>query len=333
MSVKTYIIAEVGGNHDGDLAKAIELVKQAKLAGANAVKFQHYKAEKLVLPSMPSVPLARKKFKKQIDRFKSLELSFENTLKIISECRKQKIDFLTTAYDQSLLSKFEKYMKFIKIGSGDLTHHKLIKDAVSYKKPIILSTGMATYDEIKKAVLLIPSKQRILLHCVSIYPLPHKKVNIMNIKRLMNLYKNIPVGYSDHTIGYDACLLAVSLGAKFLEKHFTLNSKLDYGDHSLSLDPKEFKKMTDKIKIIHEMLGTPEKPISGEEKFKKFLRRGIYANKNLSKGKKINEKDFDLLRPENSISAKEFKKILNKRLIKNIKKGQELKKIFLDRTS
>ena len=126
----------------------------------------------------------QKKFKKQIDRFKSLELSFESTLKIISECRKQKIDFLTTAYDQSLLSNFEKYMRFIKIGSGDLTHHKLIKDAVKYKKPIILSTGMATYDEIKKAALLIPARQRILLHCVSIYPLPHKKVNMMNLKRL-----------------------------------------------------------------------------------------------------------------------------------------------------
>ena len=137
---------------------------------------------------MPSVPLARKKFKKQIDRFKSLELSSESTLKIISECKKQKIDF-TTAYDQTLLSNFEKYMRFIKIGSGDLTHHKLIKDAVKYKKPIILSTGMATYDEIKKATLLIPAKQRILLYCVSIYPLPHKKVNIMNLKKLMNLTK------------------------------------------------------------------------------------------------------------------------------------------------
>lgn len=328
MSNKTYIIAEVGGNHDGDLTKAIELVKQAKSAGANAVKFQHYKAENLVIPSMPSVPLARKKFKKQIDRFKSLELSSESTLKIISECKKQKIDFLTTAYDQTLLSNFEKYMRFIKIGSGDLTHHKLIKDAVKYKKPIILSTGMATYDEIKKATLLIPAKQRILLYCVSIYPLPHKKVNIMNLKKLMNLYKNTPIGYSDHTIGYDACLLAVSLGAKFIEKHFTLNSKLDYGDHSLSLDPKEFKKMTDKVKIIHDMLGSSEKPIPGENKFRRFLRRGIYANKNLNKGKKINEKDFDFLRPENSLSAKEFKNILNKKLRKNIRKGQELKKDF-----
>ena len=300
---EVYVIAEVGGNHNGDAGVALRLVEAAAAAGANAVKFQTYRAETLVHPDLEAMPLAAKHYRRQFDRFKSLELSWDVYEVIIARCAELEIDFLTTPFDIQALEQMADFMPAIKIASGDLTFHPLIESAVATGKPVILSTGMADAEEIRGAAALIPATQRVLLHCVSMYPLPGEKANLRAIPALAEAIGETVVGYSDHSIGIEAPLAATALGARVIEKHFTLDNSQELGDHRLSIEPAELKSMVEAIRRIAAMLGSGEIGLTdGELPMRRMLRRGIYAARNLPAGTVISADDLVYLRPETGLT-------------------------------
>ncbi len=316
---RLYVIAEVGGNHDGEAEKAHRLIDEAARAGADAVKFQTYTADTLVHPEMESVPIARKFYKTQFERFRSLEFDNEVYAGLIAQCDALGLDFMTTPYDLDILARFAPAMPTIKIASGDATYHDLIRAAVTTKKPVILSTGMCNYAEIAAAAALVPRNQLVLLHCVSTYPLPDEDVNLAAISRLREDYPDVTVGYSDHSLGGEACWGAVALGAVVLEKHFTLDHTIELGDHRLSLEPDEMASMVEKVKRLHVMRGTAEKPVGSEEILRQKLRRGIYAARDLEAGHKLADEDLLLIRPLTSVGADQTDQVIGRRLAHAVK--------------
>ena len=308
----TYIIAEVGSNHDGDLDQALSLIQIAKGAGCDAVKFQTYSAESLVHPSAVALPQAQRAgYERQIERFKDLEFSKEQWDLLIKSCSDLKIDFLTTPFDLESLEAYRSKMKYIKIASGDLTYHKLLRAASETGKPVILSTGMARMDEIEDATRLFDPNRLTVCHCVSLYPCPDDEANLGVIDDLMERFPS--VGYSDHTKGYQACLVAAGKGCDVIEKHITLDSNRDYGDHPLSIDPEDLKQMVSDIRRIEKMLGH-QKPSVKEDRFK--LRRGAYAKNPIEFNQVISENDIIELRPRKSRDPHE---VIGKRARKDYK--------------
>ena len=292
----TYIIAEVGGNHDGDLDQALSLIQVASEAGCDAVKFQTYQAEKLVHPQDTALPQAQRAgYQTQLDRFKDLEFTQEQWDLLIKSCSDLNIDFLTTPFDLESLATYRSKMKYIKIASGDLTYHKLLRAVSETGKPVILSTGMGNLDEIKDAVRLFNPGLVTVCHCVSLYPCPDDQANLGVIDDLMQDYKS--VGYSDHTVGYQACLVAAGKGCTVIEKHITLDSSRNFGDHPLSLEPEALSQMVKDIRRIEKMLGH-QKPADKEDRYK--MRRGAYAKHPIEVGQVIGENDIIELRPRKS---------------------------------
>ena len=288
-----YIIAEVGGNHDGSMETAKQLIKEAKAAGCNAVKFQTYNAEKLVHPQEQALPQAIG-YTKQIDRFKDLQFTDEQWLELIGECKTQNIDFLTTCFDIESLEKYAKHMKFIKIASGDLTYSRLLRVAAQFGKPVIISTGMSSISEIKDAALFFDPSLLTVLHCVSAYPCPDDHANLGVITELQGLFSS--VGYSDHTIGITAALVAAGMGCQVIEKHFTYDNELEHGDHHLSLVYEDMRAMVFNIRRVEKMLGT-DKPDAIEMDNRHKMRRGAYAARPIFMGRVISEDDIVCLRP------------------------------------
>jgi len=312
----TYIIAEVGGNHDGELNQALILIYEAKKAGANAIKFQIYNADKLVHPNEPALKQA-KGYTKQIDRFKDLQFSHNEWMEIIQVCNDEGIDFMATCFDIETLEKYEPYMSMIKISSGDLTYKRLIKKASSYKKPVILSTGMSDLNEINRASNWADPDQTVM-HCVSSYPCKDKDANIEAIENLKRTYRN--VGYSDHTIGITACLMAVSLGATVIEKHFTLDKTRDYGDHPLSSDSSELAELVQHVQRIDNMRGK-QKPSDCEKLTAPHFRRGAYSATDIKKGDFLTYDNISVLRPATQLLPHEYVGQIAKQ---DFKKGDSL---------
>jgi len=304
-----FVIAEIGGNHNGDADTAYRLVEAAVQCGANAVKFQSYKAEKLVHPGLEAMPLARVRYTHQIDRFRSLELADEVYERILDMCRDAGIAFLTTPFDIDYLNWLAPVMPAIKIASGDLTFHPLVKAAAATGKPVLLSTGMADVAEIDAAAALIPQSQRVILHCVSLYPTPDSMTALSTIPFLAEHLPGTAVGYSDHTIGPEACIAAVALGARVLEKHFTLNPTQEIGDHRLSLDPAAFGDMVRQVRRTNVMLGTVEKRISTDEmKMRRMLRPGHV----------LTETDIECVRPETAYLPSDFGRVVGRALRRDL---------------
>lgn len=299
-----YIIAEVGGNHDGDLDQALSLIQVASEAGCDAVKFQTYHAEKLVHPETIALPQAIG-YTKQYNRFKDLEFSSDQWELIIETCQELHIDFLTTPFDLETLETFKDKMKYIKIASGDLTYHKLLRAASETGKPVILSTGMSRIDEICEAARHFDLNMLTVCHCVSLYPCPDSEANLEVIEDLKLRFPS--VGYSDHTIGPEACLVAAGKGCSVIEKHITFDSSRQYGDHPLSLEPQELTNMVESLHRISHMMGS-EKPSKQEDRSK--MRRGAYAKHPIKLGQVIGESDIIELRPR---KARDPHQVIGKR--------------------
>ncbi len=309
-----YVIAEVGGNHNGDPDRAHRLVEEAARAGADAVKFQTYRAESLVHPDMEAVPIARRFYKTQYERFRSLELADEVYFRLIEQCHDLGIHFLTTPYDLEILERFAPQMPAIKIASGDATYHDLIRAAAATGKPVILSTGFCNMAEVEAAAALIPVAQRILLHCVSIYPLPDDAVNLTVVSSLAKAFPDTVIGYSDHTIGPEACIAAVGLGAEVLEKHFTLDRGEELGDHRLSLEPDQLADLVEAVRRVAAMRGPGDKPSPGEDLLREQFRRGVYAARDLPEGHVIRTEDLLCIRPLGPIGAEKADTLVGRRL-------------------
>ena len=309
---KVFLIAEIGINHNGSLKKAIKLVDAAIEAGVSAVKFQTYKTELRVKKDSPIFSILKK-----------CELSNEDFFIIKKYCDKKKIIFFSTPFDIKSIEFLEKInVKLYKVSSFDISNFQLINRVLQTKKPIIFSTGMGTLKEIDLAVKFFKKNKKndiAILHCTSCYPPKNNEVNLNNIIGFKKRFKTV-VGYSDHTNDNYAAFASVTLGAKIIEKHITLNKKYPGPDHPFSIEPKEMKDLIYGIRKIEETLGSNERNLSGREfKNRLMIRRSIVAKNNISKGSVIKENDIKYARPGTGISITQSKKIINKIAKKNIK--------------
>ena len=318
---KTFVIAEIGSNHNGNLEIAKKLVILAKESGADAVKFQTYNAKKYIDKSVLPMAHVRGKYKSQQERFQSLQFTPEQWDSLIRHAREEGLIFLSTPADFDSVDLLDKYVPAFKIQSGDVTNILLIRHIVQKGKPIIMSVGMADESEIEAAVQEIPRDKLILLHCVSIYPTPADKVSLYSLLYLREKF-NVPVGYSDHTMNSLACLSAVALGAVVIERHFTNDKDQPIGDHKFSADPAEFKEMARNIREIETMRGGFSTRLTEPELNMRYaMRRGLSLTRDVPAGTVVTEELLLPLRPEKGISASRVDFVVGKRINKDLKKG------------
>lgn len=316
-----YIISEIGSNHNGDMRLCKKLVLKSKDAGANAVKFQFFSENSLFSNSY------FKNNKVNREDIKKFSLTEKKIDYIYQLCKKIKIDlgFTPLGFDEVKILKRYK-IDFFKIASMDCNNYNLIESVAKTKKPLIISTGLSKKSEISKAILTAKkhNKNIALLHCVSLYPPKDTDVNLNRIKKLSKYCTT--VGFSDHCIGIDQALASIPLGAKIIEKHFTINKKLKGWDHSMSIDFKELTTLVNKAKKIYNSLGSDKilqtEPINQIELF----RRSVVAEKDISKGDYFSLKNLGLKRPGNGIDPGIINKIVGKKAKYNIKRGDLLKK-------
>lgn len=330
----TFIIAEAGVNHNGKLVLAKKLAKKAKEAGADAVKFQTWITEDIIIPKTKKPTYQKKKSNKKDDQFafaKKLELSFKEFIKLKNYCKKIGIIFLSTPDDIKSAKFLNKIQNIFKIGSPELNNQFLLSEICSYKKLILLSTGLSSINEISETLRFLKKikfnikKKLILMHCNSAYPTPYKDVNLLVINELKKKF-GIDVGYSDHTSSIEVSVAAVALGAKVIEKHFTLNKKMTGPDHSTSLDFKEFSLLVRSIRNIEISLGSKFKRLTqSASRNRKLMTRGIYAEREINKNEIFKKDNISIKRPQNNIEPKNYFKLLGKRSKSFYKKHQSIK--------
>jgi len=328
---KTFIIAEAGVNHNANLKLAYQLIEKAAFIGADAIKFQTAIPEMVVTNSAKKAKyqiVKNSKKESQLDLIKKIHFPLETFNLLQKKCKKEKIIFFSSAFDLKSLDYLNNLnQKIHKIPSGEITNLPYLKKIGSFKKPIIMSTGMSNLKEIKDALNLLlesgMSKKNItILHCNTEYPTPFKDVNLKAMQTIKNKF-NVSVGYSDHTKGKDVSLAAVALGAVVIEKHFTLDKKLPGPDHSSSLEPSEFKSMIESIRNVENSLGSIiKKPSISEKKNLNVVRKSIVAIKKISKGDIFTLYNLGIKRPGNGISPMNWEMIIGKKAKKNFKKDQ-----------
>jgi len=332
----TYIIAEAGVNHNGSEQLSLDMISVASKSGANAIKFQTFDTQKLVSKNAKSAEYQIKSTNEsnQFSLLKKLELSRDSLFKIFEKCQDMNIEFLSTPFDiDSAGFLVDLGMKKIKIPSGEITNLTFIRELASFNLPLILSTGMSSISEVHGAVSEIKKLRKIkkfnqplnemltLLHCTSNYPTKLEDVNLKAIETLAKEF-SIPVGYSDHTLGTDVSPLAVAIGAKVIEKHFTLDKSMIGPDHEASLNPEELSLMIKKIKETEICLGTGIKePRNSEIAIKEAVRRSVALKLDKKKGETLRAEDLILLRPGSGISPTELDKVFGKKINKNISSG------------
>jgi sialic acid synthase SpsE len=320
---KSFIIAEIGSNHNQSLALAYKMIDKAKYCGADAVKFQSFKASKHFSKFSPSFKFLKNKPMYKL--IESLELNREWHKKLFNYCKKKKILFFSSPCDNDAVDDLEKLgVPLYKIASFDITDLELIKYVAKTKKPIILSTGLSSISDIERAVKTCKkagNKKIILLECTSLYPAPENLMNLNAISVLRNKFKVI-TGLSDHSLGDHMILASIGNGAKVIEKHFTLNQKMKGPDHKFAMEPEDFKNMIDKIRKVESGLGTGKKGIlSKDEKVMALKgRRSIHSSKELRKNATIEKNDLIFKRPGLGIEPYKWKKLIGKKVNKKIKK-------------
>lgn len=323
------IIAEAGVNHNGRIENAFKLVEVAKKTGADFIKFQIYKTENLILNKTQTTPYQKKNsgFSNQFKMLKKYELSFDDHLKIFKYCNKINIKYLASVFDEESLTFLKKFCNRVKIGSGEITNLPLLKKISSYKMNAILSTGASTINDIKLAVNILKKNKLIILHCHSSYPSEKfENLNLNCIKTYIQKFKT-QVGFSDHTTNVHAAILALGLGSTFFEKHITLSTKLTGPDHLSSMDPLNFLNYVQILKNCFKAFGNGKKKISDEEKKNIFfIRKSIFARKNIKKNEKFTCKNLITLRPNCGMSANKFFVLLGKKSKKNYIQGEVIKK-------
>lgn len=312
-----YLIGEIGVNHNGDLPTAVKMVDLAVDVGLDAVKIQSFSAGSLASSSAraSTYQIVNMGYEKpQLDFLSELELTFEEQFNLKKYCDARGIDFISTPFDFQSAEMLEKIgVAAIKISSGDITHHPLLKLVSRFQLPIILSTGMADLKECEDArnvILQSSSDPRFAtLHCVSQYPAPETECNLLSLQVLRESI-GCPVGWSDHTTGYTTSILALALGAQILEKHFTLSKDMEGPDHIASASPQEIKQYVQTVRATEKTLGTREKkPAVCETENRLLGRRSICLNKQLPKGHIIALGDLAFLRPGSGIGPENYDKI------------------------
>jgi len=322
---EVFVIAEIGNNHEGDLDLAIEMMRQAAKTGVHAVKFQTFKADRLVSCFLT-------------DRSKQLtsyELNHDQWALLHQEAHRLGVIFCSTPFDLNSATFLNDLVPFFKIASGDNSFFPLLRAVAKFGKPIILSCGMAELEDIERAKKHIENiwKEKCIksqihfLHCVSNYPTSAEDANLLSIPYLKRKLGGI-IGYSDHTLGIEAACVAVSLGAQIIEKHFTLDKNLsDFHDHQISATPDEFKELVERTKLIRDLLGTEAKFITSKEKNTiSAARRSVVAFRDLEKGHYLQLEDLTWVRPSGGLVPGDEHLLLGKKLLRSIKKHALIQK-------
>lgn len=331
--MSVYIIAEAGVNHNGRLDLALKLCDAAKEAGVDAVKFQTWKTENIVTASARQAAYQTENTgveESQYDMLKKLELSYAQFEEIQQYCKKIGVDFLSTPDEDESLDFLMNTLQLplVKIGSGEVTNIPYLRTIASYKKPIILSTGMSTlaqvavaYDTLQKAGA--PSVS--LLHCTTNYPCPYDEVNLRAMQTLKDAFK-CRVGYSDHTMGTEIPVAAVAMGAEIIEKHFTLVRNMEGPDHKASLEPQELKLMVQQIRHIETALGDGiKRPNKSEAENAKVVQKSILAKKPIMKGENLTEDKLTVKRTGEGISASLWDSVIGAPAIKDFNIDEPIK--------
>lgn len=326
---KVFIIAEAGVNHNGSIKLAKKLIDVAVDAEADAVKFQTFKAEKIISRYAPKAEYQKKttdKEESQLEMVKKLELDANTHEKLVRYCTKKGIIFLSTPFDiESIDLLSDIGLEIFKIPSGEITNLPYLRKIGSLKKRIILSTGMSDMGEIEDALDIIikagTQKENItVLHCNTEYPTPFEDVNLLAMLSIRDAFK-VSVGYSDHTPGIEIPVAAVALGANVIEKHFTLDKNMEGPDHKASLEPNELAAMVKAIRNIEKAMGNGiKKPSASEIKNKPIARKSIVAAKEIKKGEMLSEETLAVKRPGIGISPLEWDRIIGRKAIKDFKR-------------
>ena len=325
-----YFIAEIGVNHNGDAALAEKLIVEAKNSGADAVKFQHFDPQNLAHRETEKVGYQKRTSDRSETHFEMLrKLAITKEIEDVAlNCsRKLGLDFISTPYDpDSALHLIQIGVDKIKVASADIVDHRLHKIISSENIPSIVATGMASYDEISE-VMEIYKKGNCdvsLLHCVSSYPCSFESLNLRVIPELANKF-SVEVGFSDHSIDYQAACVALTLGASIFEKHFTLDKSLPGPDHLASSTPEEFKLMVDRVKNTELILGNKNKKLQDEEEsMYKISRKSVVAKLELPAGTILTEDNITMLRPGEGLSGKDYFKIIGKKLKRGLNEGEKI---------
>jgi N,N'-diacetyllegionaminate synthase len=323
---RTLIIAEAGVNHNGSIALAKELVDAAADSGADYVKFQTFKAEKLVTRRASKASYQSKNTTlgndSQLEMLRNLELSYDDFLELSAYCIKKGVGFLSTPFDLDSIDFLDSLIPFFKVPSGEITNYPYLKKIAQKGKPVILSTGMCTVADIENALSALESngvarKEISVLHCNTEYPTPMVDVNLLAMLSIKKDF-NVNVGYSDHTLGIEIPIAAVALGAQIVEKHFTLDKTMEGPDHKASLNPRELKEMVTAIRNIEVALGSGNKvPSDSELQNIMIARKSIVASKFIKKGELFSNENLTTKRPGNGISPMSWEQIIGKVSKKN----------------
>jgi N,N'-diacetyllegionaminate synthase len=323
---RVFIIAEAGVNHNGSIQIAMRLVEEAGRAGADCVKFQSFSADRLASRSARKASYQNDNTRgadTQYEMLKRLELSEEDHRALLDCCRANGILFLSSPFDEESADMLENLgVRAYKIPSGEVTNHGFLRYLAGKNKPMILSTGMSTLAEVAEAIQVISgrgSRQLYLLHCVTEYPAPVDEINLKAMLTLANAF-GYPVGYSDHTQGTEIAIAAVALGARIVEKHFTLSRDMPGPDHQASLEPQELSAMVRAIRNVEKSLGDGLKvPAACEMKNMAVVRKSVVAQRNIMSGEPISRDNVAIKRPGYGIQPRDIENVLGLRATTDIR--------------
>lgn len=326
MHNKIFIIAEAGVNHNGSITLAKQLIDAARTAGADAVKFQTFQAEKIVTHTSPKAVYQRQQTENtetQFDMLKKLELSEDQHKELLSYCHKREIQFLSTPFDLESIDFLASLgMEIFKIPSGEITNLPHLRKIGGLNKKVILSTGMADLEEVRQALQVLveagtPLAIITVLHCTTEYPAPMDEVNLLALQSMANGLE-VSVGYSDHTTGIEITIAAAALGATVIEKHFTLDRSMDGPDHQASLEPEELKCMVEAIRKVEFALGDGiKRPTPSELPNQKIARKSIVAAVSIMRGETFSEQNLTTKRPGHGLSPMQWDELMGKQAPRN----------------
>lgn len=338
---KTIIIAEAGVNHNGDIELAKELIYVAANSGADYIKFQTFITELNISKTAKKADYQAvntgDEGESQYEMVKKLELTFDDFSELQKVCRANQIGFLSTAFDHKSIAFIDSLnVDYLKIPSGEITNKPFLTALAKTKKPLIISTGMATLDEIEAAVSVLKNEgvsndSMIVLHCNTEYPTPMKDVNLKAMLEIRDKLE-VAVGYSDHTLGIEIPIAAVAMGATVIEKHFTLDRTMEGPDHAASLEPNELKQMVQSIRNVEAAIsGSGHKePSPSEMKNIQVARKSIHMALDVPKGSILKEEDFLVLRPGTGISPMRIDELIGRKTARDLVSGELLKEDDLE---
>lgn len=326
---RVFIIAEAGVNHNGSIDLAKRMIDEAARIGADAVKFQSFKAEKLVTAAAQKAEYQKATTgtaESQFEMLKKLELDYGKHKELMDYAEKRKILFLSSPFDLESIDLLDTLgLPLFKIPSGEITNYPYLVRIARLKKKVILSTGMADLGEVEDAIEVLESngcEDITILHCNTEYPTPMADVNLLAMKTMAKAF-GLPVGYSDHTPGIEIPIAAAAMGASVIEKHFTLDKTMPGPDHRASLEPNEFSDMILAIRNIELAMGDGRKKAScSEEKNKKIVRKSIVASCDIKAGECLTEENLTVKRPGTGLSPMLWDEIIGRKAVKDFKKDE-----------